>query len=83
MTISNVETTLLESVADVTTDREAFPKCWIAVFVQVCTEKKVGEKLCRIGIENYARLNWKYINGAIERKNRTYSHANGGICLYR
>lgn len=53
MTISNVETTLLESVADVTTDREAFPKRWIAVFVQVCTEKKVGEKLCRIGIENY------------------------------
>lgn len=53
MTISNVETTLLESVADVTTDREACPKRWIAVLVQVCTEKKVGEKLSRIGIENY------------------------------
>ena len=53
MTISNAETTLFESVADVTTDREACPKRWIAVLVQVCTEKKVGEKLSRIGIENY------------------------------
>ncbi len=41
------------SVDDGTTDREAYPKRWIAVLVQMCTEKKVGEKLNRLNIENY------------------------------
>ena len=42
-----------DSVVNVTTDREAYPKRWIAVLVQMCTEKKVGEKLNKMKIENY------------------------------
>jgi transcription antitermination factor NusG len=41
------------TVANGTTDREAYPKRWIAVLVQMCTEKKVGERLSKLGIENY------------------------------
>lgn len=40
-------------VVAVTTDREAHPKRWIAALVQMCTEKKVGERLTKLGIENY------------------------------
>ena len=43
----------LESIVPVTTDREAHPKRWIAALVQMCTEKKVGERLTKLGIENY------------------------------
>ena len=43
----------LESVANVTTDREAYPKRWVAALVQMCMEKKVGERLTKLGIENY------------------------------
>lgn len=42
-----------KSVVSVTTDREAYPKRWVAVLVQMCTEKKVGERLTKLGIENY------------------------------
>ena len=42
-----------KSVVSVTTDREAHPKRWIAVLVQICTEKKVGERLTKLGVENY------------------------------
>ena len=42
-----------KSIVTVTTDREAHPKRWIAVLVQMCTEKKVGERLSKLGIENY------------------------------
>ncbi len=38
---------------DVTSDREARPKYWVAVLVQMCTEKKVGERLTKLHIENY------------------------------
>ncbi len=38
---------------DVTSDREAHPKYWVAVLVQMCTEKKVGERLTKLHIENY------------------------------
>ena len=41
------------TVANGTTDREAYPKRWFAVLVQMCTEKKVGEKLNKMKIENY------------------------------
>ena len=41
------------TVANGTTDREAYPKRWIAVLVQMCTEKKVSERLSKLGIENY------------------------------
>ena len=40
-------------VAAVTTDREAHPKRWIAALVQMCTEKRVGERLTKLGMENY------------------------------
>ena len=43
----------LESIVPVTTDREAHPKRWIAALVQMCMEKKVGERLTKLGIENY------------------------------
>ena len=42
-----------KSVVSVTTDREAHPKRWIAALVQMCTEKKVGERLTKLGMENY------------------------------
>ena len=40
-------------LAHVTSDREARPKRWIAILVQMCTEKKVGQRLDKLGIENY------------------------------
>ena len=43
----------LESIVPVTTDREAHPKRWIAALVQMCMEKKVGERLTKLGVENY------------------------------
>ena len=43
----------LESIVLVTTDREAYPKRWVAALVQMCMEKKVGERLTKLGIENY------------------------------
>ena len=42
-----------KSVVSVTTDRAAHPKRWIAALVQMCTEKKVGERLTKFGMENY------------------------------
>lgn len=47
------ETAVRDSVACGTTDREACPKRWVAALVQMCTEKKVGERLGKQGIENY------------------------------
>ena len=42
-----------DPVVSVTTDREAHPVRWIAALVQMCTEKKVGDRLTKLGIENY------------------------------
>ena len=42
-----------DPVVSVTTDREAHPVRWIAALVQMCTEKKVGDRLMKLGIENY------------------------------
>ena len=42
-----------DPVVSVTTDREAHPIRWIAALVQMCTEKKVGDRLTKLGIENY------------------------------
>lgn len=53
MTTGDDKSKIRNSVADGTTDREACPKRWIAVLVQMCTEKKVGEKLSKMNIENY------------------------------
>ena len=36
-----------------TSDREAHPKYWIAVLVQMCTEQKVSTRLNKLGITNY------------------------------
>ena len=43
----------LESIVPVTSDREAHSKRWIAALVQSCLEKKVGERLDKLGVENY------------------------------
>ena len=40
MTVLDDKTMDCDSVANGTTDREAYPKRWIAVLVQMCTEKK-------------------------------------------
>lgn len=56
MIIRGDKTNDCESVANVTTDRGAYPKRWIAVLVQMCTEKKVGEKLDKMKIENYVPI---------------------------
>ena len=54
MGTSKTELNLCEgSIVNGITDREAHPKRWIAVLVQMCTEKKVGEKLSKLDIENY------------------------------
>ena len=42
-----------DPVVSVTTDREAHPERWVAALVQMCTEKKVGERLTKLGVENY------------------------------
>ena len=42
-----------DPVVSVTTDREAHPERWVAALVQMCTEKKVGDRLTKLGIENY------------------------------
>ena len=42
-----------QPVVSVTTDREAHPVRWVAALVQMCMEKKVGERLKKLGIENY------------------------------
>ena len=42
-----------DPVVSVTTDREAHPERWVAALVQMCTEKKVGNRLTKLGIENY------------------------------
>lgn len=38
---------------NVTNGREAHPKSWVAILVQMNTEKKVSEKLTKLGIQNY------------------------------
>lgn len=41
------------SSVNVTGDRVAHPKYWIATLVKVCTERKVGEKLTKLNIHNW------------------------------
>ena len=43
----------VSSVVNVTTDREAHPKHWIAALVKMCTEKTGGNRLTKLGIENF------------------------------
>ena len=42
-----------DSFVNVTNDREAHPKYWIAVLVQMNTEQKSSTKLTKLGITNY------------------------------
>ncbi len=42
-----------DSLVNVTNDREAHPKHWIAALVQMNTEKKVSTQLNKLGFENY------------------------------
>ena len=41
------------SFANGTSDREAYPKRWIGVLVQINTEKKVAQRLQKLGYECY------------------------------
>jgi transcription antitermination factor NusG len=41
------------STVNVTDDREAYPKHWVAALVQVHSEKSVSKKLQSLGIENW------------------------------
>lgn len=52
-TVQNALTPSQESIVDGTTDREAHPKRWIAALVQMCTERRVGERLNKLEVENY------------------------------
>ena len=52
-TIQKDSTTSPKSIVDGTTDRVAHPKRWIAALVQMCTERKVGERLDKLEVENY------------------------------
>ena len=42
-----------QSIVNGTTDREAHPKRWIAALVQSCTERRVGDRLDKLEVENY------------------------------
>ncbi|MGN0088688.1 MAG: UpxY family transcription antiterminator [Candidatus Limimorpha sp.] len=42
-----------ESLVNVTNDREAYPKRWIAMLVQVNCEKKTATRLGKVGYETY------------------------------
>ena len=42
-----------DSIVNGTTDREAHPKRWIAALVQSCTERRVGNRLDKLEVENY------------------------------
>ncbi|WP_106832068.1 UpxY family transcription antiterminator [Parabacteroides pacaensis] len=53
MGVQNVYQDIEESFADGTNDREAYPKRWIAVLVQVNCEKKTATKLGKAGYETY------------------------------
>ena len=58
-----------ESVVSVTIDREAHPERWVASLVQICMEKKVGERLKRLSIENYVPTQTE-IHQWIDRKKK-------------
>lgn len=53
MGIQNICQRIEKSVVDGTNDREAYPKFWIAVLVQMNCEKKVESKLNKLGLETY------------------------------
>lgn len=68
MGVQDVYHEIEKSFANGTNDREAHPKRWIAVLVQMNCEKKTATQLGKAGYETYTLHNKKYINGAIERK---------------
>ena len=44
------------SLVNVTNDREAYPKRWVAALVHTNCEKKVATKVEKLGIENYVAI---------------------------
>ena len=44
------------SLVNVTNDREAYPKRWVAALVHTNCEKKAASKLDKLGIENYVAI---------------------------
>ena len=53
-----------ESLVNVTNDREAYPKRWIAMLVQVNCEKKTATRLGKVGYETSSRHSKKCTNGS-------------------
>lgn len=49
----------LDPTVNVTDDREAHPKCWVAALVKMRSEKAVGSKLDSLGIENWVPTQWE------------------------
>ena len=47
------------STVNVTDDREAHPKFWVAAIVKIRTEKSTGKKLQSLGIENWVPTQWE------------------------
>ncbi len=55
------------SLVNVTNDREAYPKRWIAVLVQANCEKKTAAQLGTAGTKPLFPHRKRYTNGAIAR----------------
>lgn len=64
----NTLSTFQQSSVNVTDDREAYPKHWVAALVQIRSEKAVGKKLDELHIENYVPTQWEYHQWSDRRK---------------
>ena len=60
--------TLSVTPAQVTDDREAHPKHWVAALVQMRCEKAVSKKLHDLQIENYVATQWEIHQWSDRRK---------------
>ena len=56
------------SFVNVTNEREAHPKFWIAALVQMNCERKSAEKLSKLGSQIMCQYKKKYINGVIDER---------------
>ena len=72
-----------DSVVFVTTDREAHPERWVAALVQMCTEKKVGDRLTKLGIENYVPTQTEIHQWSDRKKKIERGDSHGGLCPCR
>lgn len=56
MKVENMVCKVKDSLVNVTNDREAYPKRWVAALVHTNCEKKVATKLDSLGFENYVAI---------------------------